>query len=180
MAEDDAMAEEDAMSEGDAMVETADPAGPACSAIPADGDGSFDAMRAGTAADAIATNPLLSTLAAAVDAADLGETLAGDGPFTIFAPVDDAFAAVPAEDLEALLADPAALAEILTLHVVAGTEYPSDELPLVGTAETVNGASLEFGEADGAFTVDGAAVVCTDIHTSNALIHLIDGVLLPS
>ncbi len=134
---------------------------------------------AGTAADAVATNPLLSTLAAAVEAADLGDTLAGDGPFTIFAPVDDAFAAVPAADLDALLADPEALAGVITFHVVAGTEYPSDELAGLGTVETVNGASLDLAEADGSVTVGGATVVCTDIHTSNALIHLIDGVLLP-
>ena len=127
------------------------------------------------------------TLVTAVQAAGLEESLRGDGPFTVFAPTDDAFGALPAGTLDALLADPqGALAPILTYHVVEGEVPAADVVGLDGqTVTTVNGATFTVGVGDdGAVTLtDNAgnevAVVQTDIRTSNGIIHVIDGVLLP-
>jgi uncharacterized surface protein with fasciclin (FAS1) repeats len=151
--------------------------GPACSAVPADGEGSFGGMADDPAATAASNNPVLSTLVAAVVEAGLVDTLNGEGPFTIFAPTNDAFAKIPAADLEAVLADKELLTSILTLHVVAGESLNAAALGAAGSAETVNGATLEFGP-DGT-TVNGANVVCSDVVTANATVHIIDSVLLP-
>ncbi len=88
--------------------------------MPTDGEGSFAGMTDDTAATAASNNPVLSTLVTAVTAAGLVDTLNSDGPFTIFAPTNDAFAAIPPADLEAVLADTDLLTSILTLHVIAG------------------------------------------------------------
>jgi uncharacterized surface protein with fasciclin (FAS1) repeats len=107
--------------EMDDMERMADgPFGPACSAVPTEGEGSFAGMTDDPAATAASNNPLLSTLVTAVSEAGLVDTLNSDGPFTIFAPVNDAFAAIPAADLDAVLADQELLTSILTYHVVAG------------------------------------------------------------
>ncbi len=151
--------------------------GPACGAVPADGEGSFDGMADDPAATAASNNPLLSTLVTAVGEAGLVDTLNGEGPFTIFAPTNDAFAAIPADQLEAILADKDLLTSILTYHVVAGESLDAAELGEAGSAETVSGADLEFG-ADGT-TVNGVDVVCSDVSTANATVHIIDEVLLP-
>ena len=127
------------------------------------------------------------TLVAAVQAAGLEETLRGDGPFTVFAPTDDAFAALPEGTVEALLEDPTGdLASILTYHVVAGEVLAADVVGLDGQeVETVNGATFTVGVGDdGSVTLTDATgnevgVVQTDIVTSNGVIHVIDGVLLP-
>jgi uncharacterized surface protein with fasciclin (FAS1) repeats len=127
------------------------------------------------------------TLVAAVQAAGLEDTLRGDGPFTVFAPTDEAFAALPAGTLDTLLADPTGdLAGILTYHVIEGEVLAEDVAGLDGqTVTTVNGATLTVGVgADGSVTLTDAAgntvnVVTTDIVTSNGVIHVIDGVLLP-
>ena len=125
-----------------------EPTGPACSGVPADGEGSFAGMADDPAATAASNNPELSTLVEAVTAAGLVDTLNGDGPFTIFAPANSAFEKIPAEDLEAVLADPqGALTDILTLHVVQGEQLSSAELAAAGTVETLNG-ELTF-EMDG-------------------------------
>lgn len=128
-----------------------------------------------------------TTLVAAVQAADLEETLRGDGPFTVFAPTDAAFEKLPAGTVDSLLADPTALAGILTYHVVPGEVMAADVADLDGqTVTTVNGATFTVNVgADGAVTItDGAGntakVVKTDITTSNGVIHVIDTVLLPS
>ena len=118
-----------------------------------------------------------NTLVTAVEAAGLVETLKGDGPFTVFAPTDEAFAAIPAEDLEALLADQEALTAVLTYHVVAGKVMAEDVAGLT-SAETVQGQSLTIDTSDGV-KVDGANVVQTDIKASNGVIHVIDAVLMP-
>ncbi len=159
----------------DAMIGTQ--FGPACEAVPADGEGSFDGMADDPAATAASNNPLLSTLVTAVGEAGLVDTLNGEGPFTIFAPSNDAFAAIPADQLEAILADKDLLTSILTYHVVAGESLDAAELGEAGSAETVSGADLEFG-ADGT-TVNGVDVVCSDVSTANATVHIIDQVLLP-
>jgi uncharacterized surface protein with fasciclin (FAS1) repeats len=133
------------------------------------------------AATAASNNPALSTLVAAVTEAGLVDTLNSDGPFTIFAPANDAFAAIPADVLDAVLADQDLLTSILTLHVVAGAELSSADLIEMGMATTVNGADITFASADdGSITVNGQAMIgCADIHTANATVHSIDAVLMP-
>ncbi|MDW3220425.1 MAG: fasciclin domain-containing protein [Acidimicrobiales bacterium] len=154
--------------------------GVACSAVPTDGEGSFAGMADDTAATAASANPLLSTLVTAVVEADLVDTLNSDGPFTIFAPTNDAFAAIPEDDLNAVLADIDTLTSILTLHVIAGEQMSSADLVEAGSATTVNGADLMFAADGDAVTVNGVATtICQDVPTANATVHIIDAVLLP-
>ena len=161
--------------------EMMEPSGPLCDAVPTDGQGSFAGMTDDPAATAASNNPVLSTLVTAVDAAGLVDTLNGDGPFTIFAPTNDAFAAIPPADLDAVLADTDLLTSILTLHVIAGEELSSTELAEMGSATTVNGEDITFETAaDGSLMVNGQATVgCADIQTANATVHIIDAVLMP-
>ena len=119
-----------------------------------------------------------NTLVTAVKAAGLVETLKGEGPFTVFAPTDAAFAKVPTDTLNALLADKAALANVLTYHVVAGKVMAADVVKLT-SAETVQGQAVSIEVKDGKVYVDGAQVVTTDIKASNGVIHVIDTVILP-
>lgn len=119
-----------------------------------------------------------NTLVAAVQAAGLVETLSGEGPFTVFAPTDEAFALIPEADLKALLADKEALTAVLTYHVVPGKVLAKDVVTL-SSAETVNGQSVEIMVRDGKVMIDGATVVATDIEASNGVIHVIDRVILP-
>ena len=118
-----------------------------------------------------------TTLATALQAAGLVDTLKGPGPFTVFAPTDAAFAKIPAADLEAILADKAQLTRILTYHVVSGKVIAADVVKLQ-QAETVEGQSLKITTAGGV-KVDGANVTATDIMATNGVIHVIDTVLLP-
>ncbi len=172
-----------AMEDGDAMADSdeaaLEPTGPGCAAVPADGEGSFVGMADDPAATAASNNPLLSTLVTAVGEAGLVDTLNSEGPFTIFAPVNDAFAAIPEEDLAGILADKDLLTSILTFHVVGGEKMSSTDLVAAGSATTVNGADLTFADADGALTVNGAATLCMDVPTANATVHIIDSVLVP-
>lgn len=119
-----------------------------------------------------------NTLVTAVKAAGLVETLKGEGPFTVFAPTDAAFAKVPTDTLNALLADKAALANVLTYHIVAGKVMAADVVKLT-SAETVQGQAVSIEVKDGKVYVDGAQVVTTDIKASNGVIHVIDAVILP-
>ena len=118
-----------------------------------------------------------TTLAAALTAAGLIETLKGPGPFTVFAPTDEAFAALPAGTVEALLADPEALAKILTYHVIAG-KVMSTDLTNGMTATTVNGADVTI-MTEGGVMVNDANVTTADILASNGVIHVIDKVIMP-
>lgn len=120
------------------------------------------------------------TLAAALGAAELVETLKGDGPFTVFAPTDEAFAALPAGTVESLLKpeNKAKLQAVLTYHVVPGRIYAADAIK-AGKAKTVQGSKVTIVAKDGAVTVDGAKVVAADIDSSNGVIHVIDAVILP-
>jgi len=120
------------------------------------------------------------TLAAALQAAGLVETLQGEGPFTVFAPTDEAFAKLPKGTVEELLKpeNKAKLTGILTYHVVAGNVMAKDVVGLE-SAKTVNGRTLSITVKDGAVRVDGANVVKTDIACSNGVIHVIDSVVLP-
>ena len=118
-----------------------------------------------------------TTLVAAVGAAGLVDTLNGEGPFTVFAPTDDAFAALPEGTVEGLLADIPALTSILTFHVVSGAVHAAD-LSDGMKAATVNGAELTVDLTDGV-KINGANVVTADIVCDNGVIHVIDAVLLP-
>lgn len=118
-----------------------------------------------------------NTLVTAVKEAGLVETLKGDGPFTVFAPTDEAFAKIPEADLKALLADKEKLTRVLTYHVVPGKVMAADVAGL-STATTVEGGSIDIATASGV-TVNNARVVKTDIETSNGVIHVIDTVLMP-
>ena len=122
-----------------------------------------------------------STLLAAVKAAGLVETLQGDGPFTVFAPSDAAFAKVPKATLDGLLADKAALESVLTFHVVSGRVLAGDIVKADGAMpKTVNGQPLDIKVRDGKVYVNGAQVVTADVPASNGVIHIIDTVLLPA
>ena len=118
-----------------------------------------------------------TTLVTAVEAAGLVETLKGEGPFTVFAPTDEAFAALPEGTVEGLLEDIPALTNVLTYHVVSG-KVMSGDLSDGMQAETVQGSTITIGTKDGV-TVNGANVVTADIETSNGVIHVIDAVILP-
>ena len=120
-----------------------------------------------------------TTLLTAATAAGLVETLQGDGPFTVFAPTDEAFAALPEGTLDSLLADPEALPDILLYHVVSG-EVTSDQVVELTEATTVQGATIAISVMDGTVTLnDSAKVVTADVPASNGVIHVIDAVLLP-
>lgn len=120
------------------------------------------------------------TLAKALQAAGLVETLKGKGPFTVFAPTDDAFAKLPPGTLEALLKpeNKAKLTSILTYHVVPG-RVTAAKVATMKAAKTVNGQQLKIENADGGVTIDGVRVVKTDLEASNGVIHVIDQVVLP-
>ncbi|MDJ0905569.1 MAG: fasciclin domain-containing protein [Woeseiaceae bacterium] len=121
------------------------------------------------------------TLAAALGAADLVDTLKGDGPFTVFAPTDEAFAKLPEGTVESLLQpeNRDQLIAILTYHVVPGAVRAADVVKL-DAAKTVNGQSVAIQVADNGVQIDNANVVATDIEASNGVIHVIDTVILPS
>jgi uncharacterized surface protein with fasciclin (FAS1) repeats len=119
-----------------------------------------------------------STLVTALQQAGLVDTLKGAGPFTVFAPTDAAFGKIPKRDLDALLADKARLAQVLTYHVVAGKLTAAEVVKLDG-AKTVEGSSLAVKTSDAGVTVDGATVVKTDVMASNGVIHVIDTVVMP-
>jgi uncharacterized surface protein with fasciclin (FAS1) repeats len=116
------------------------------------------------------------TLVAAVQAAGLVDTLKGKGPFTVFAPTDEAFAKIPKETLDGLLKDKAALTKILTYHVVSGKVMAKDVK--AGAVKTVQGQDITLATAGGV-TVNGAKVVAADVAASNGVIHAIDTVIMP-
>jgi uncharacterized surface protein with fasciclin (FAS1) repeats len=116
------------------------------------------------------------TLATALGAAGLVDTLKGKGPFTVFAPTDEAFAKIPKADLEALLKDKAKLKAVLTYHVVAGKVMAADVK--AGKVKTVQGSELTVSTSSGVM-VDNAKVIKTDIVADNGLIHVIDTVIMP-
>ncbi|MET0967540.1 MAG: fasciclin domain-containing protein [Nakamurella sp.] len=158
--------------------------GPGCAAYAAavpSGAGSVDGMAQDAVATAASNNPLLTTLTAAVSGkvnpqVDLVNTL-NSGEFTVFAPVDDAFAKIDAGTMTTLTTDSALLSKILTYHVVAGQLSPSE---IVGTHATVEGGSLTVAGSGDDLTVDGTSkVICGGVQTKNATVYLIDTVLTP-
>ena len=130
-----------------------------------------------TIADTAAATPQLSTLTKLIGDAGLTETLRGPGPFTVFAPTDDAFKAVPAKTLDALGKDPALLKSVLTYHVLAGKVASADVKN--GPAKTVQGANVALSRAGTFVTIDEAVVTTADMPASNGVVHVIDRVLLP-
>jgi uncharacterized surface protein with fasciclin (FAS1) repeats len=127
----------------------------------------------------VQANPNFSTLATALDAADLEKTLSGDGPFTVFAPTNAAFDALPPGSLNALLENKTALTSVLTYHVVPGS-YVSTRIASMSSLPTVQGAALPVTvQAQGGIRVDGANVISADIPASNGVIHVIDAVMIP-
>jgi uncharacterized surface protein with fasciclin (FAS1) repeats len=120
-----------------------------------------------------------NTLAKALTEAGLIETLKGTGPFTVLAPTDEAFAKIPAKDLEALLADKAALTKVLTYHVIAGN-VPSSQVSTMTEAATLEGSKVTIKVVDGKVVLNGNSTVTgADVATSNGVIHIIDTVLMP-
>lgn len=169
--------------ETDAMDPAANLVGSGCEAyaeaVP-DGAGSIQGMSQDPVAVAASNNPMLTTLVAAVSGqlnpdVDLVDTLNGD-EFTVFAPVDDAFAKIDEATIEGLKTDSATLSSILTYHVVPGQIEPAD---IAGTHTTVQGADLEVtGEGD-EWMANDANVICGGVQTANATVYLVDSVLMP-
>ena len=118
------------------------------------------------------------TLAAALQAADLISTLKSEGPFTVFAPTDAAFAKIPKADLDALLGDKRTLTDVLTYHVVSGKVMAADVVKLT-QAKTVEGSPIKIKVLDGKVMINNANVSATDIAASNGVIHVIDTVIMP-
>jgi uncharacterized surface protein with fasciclin (FAS1) repeats len=144
-------------------------------------DDRFKEIRMHDIIDTAVAAGTFKTLAAAVTAADLVATLKGPGPFTVFAPSDEAFAKLPAGTVEGLLKDIPKLKAILTYHVVAGKVMAADVMTMDGkTAATVNGALLKISTTGGVKLNGEVNVVATDIACTNGVIHVIDSVLLPS
>ena len=157
--------------------------GPGCAGYAAqvpDGAGSVAGMAQDPVAVAASNNPLLKTLTAAVSGqlnpmVDLVSTLNGS-EFTVFAPVDDAFAKIDPATIETLKTDDALLSKILTYHVVPGQLTPDQ---VVGTHKTVQGGEVTVGGSKDALTVNDANVICGGVQTANATVYLIDSVLMP-
>jgi uncharacterized surface protein with fasciclin (FAS1) repeats len=153
--------------------------GAACAAVPTDpaNPGSFDAMAKVPVATAASGNPVLSTLVGAVMKANLADSLNSAKDVTVFAPANDAFAKIPAADLQQVLADNAALTKILTYHVVPGRLAPDQ---LAGTHKTLEGSDLTVTGSGTEFKVnDTAMVVCGNVQTQNATVYIVDTVLMP-
>ncbi|MFI6299396.1 fasciclin domain-containing protein [Nonomuraea sp. NPDC050790] len=156
---------------------TSEPFGAACAAVPKDGEGSFTGMADDPVATAASNNPVLSTLVTAVQKAGLADTLNSAEAITVFAPTNDAFAAIPKATLDKVLADKETLTKILTYHVVAGKKAPAD----LGAADlkTLQGGTLSVKGTGESYTVNDAAVVCGNVPTGNATVYIIDKVLMP-
>ena len=158
--------------------------GPGCAAyaeeVP-DGAGSVEGMAMDPVAVAASNNPMLTTLTSAVSGelnpdVNLVDTLNGD-EFTVFAPVDDAFAAIPEADLNAVVEDADMLSSVLTYHVVPGQISPDE---IAGTHTTVQGDDLEVAGSGDELTVNDANVICGGVQTANSTVYLVDSVLMPA
>ncbi|MGV9841036.1 fasciclin domain-containing protein [Streptomyces fungicidicus] len=156
-----------------------EPFGPACSSVPEDGAGSFDGMAKDPVATAASNNPALSTLVTAVKKAGLVDTLNNAENITVFAPTNDAFAKIPKDTLDKVLADKEQLTNILTYHVVGERLAPQDLEN--GSYETLQKSKLTTSGSGEEYTVnDTAKVVCGNVKTANANVHIIDTVLMPA
>ncbi|MGY1673623.1 fasciclin domain-containing protein [Geodermatophilus sp. SYSU D00710] len=157
-----------------------EPFGAGCSSVPADGEGSFAGMTDDPVAVAASNNPVLSTLVQAAVQANLVDTLNTTPDVTVIAPANPAFEAVPADQLQAVLADNAALTQLLTHHVIPGRLAPDQ---LAGTHTTVAGDEVTIEGSSEAFTIaqtvtgTPASVVCGNVQTANATVYIVDQVL---
>ena len=152
------------------------PFGPGCAGVPTSGEGSVEGMADDPVATAASNNPLLKTLTAAVTEAGLVDTLNSAEALTVFAPTDDAFAAIPKKDLKALLKDKEMLTTVLTHHVVGESLTPEN---LAGEHETLAGDMLTVEGEGEEFTIGEASVVCGNVQTANATVYVVDQVLMP-
>lgn len=162
-----------------------EPFGAGCSAVPTEGEGSFSGMTDDPVATAASNNPALSTLVAAVTAANLGDTLNSAEDITVLAPANPAFEAVPADALNGLLADVPALTNVLTHHVIPQRLAPEDlagtYTTLAGDEVTIEGSGEDFTIAmDGTVVGMEASVICGNVQTDNATVYIIDQVLKPA
>ncbi|MGY1713150.1 MULTISPECIES: fasciclin domain-containing protein [Geodermatophilus] len=160
-----------------------EPFGAGCSAVPADGEGSFTGMTDDPVATAASNNPVLSTLVQAVTQANLVDTLNTTPDITVIAPANPAFEAIPQDQLQAVLADNAVLTQILTHHVIPGRLSPDQ---LAGTHTTVAGDEVTIEGSGENFTVaqtvtgTPASVICGNVQTANATVYIVDQVLAPA
>ncbi|MGY1726098.1 fasciclin domain-containing protein [Geodermatophilus sp. SYSU D01062] len=160
-----------------------EPFGAACSSVPADGEGSFAGMTDDPVATAASNNPVLSTLVQAVTQANLVDTLNTTDDITVIAPANPAFEAIPADQLQAVLADQAMLTQVLTHHVIPGRLSPDQ---LAGTHTTVAGDEVTIEGSGESFTVaqtvtgTPASVICGNVQTANATVYIVDQVLAPA
>ncbi len=156
--------------------------GEACATLPQEGEGSLQGMADDPVATAASNNPALKTLVAAVTQANLGDTLNSAQDITVFAPTNEAFAALPKATMNAAMANKQLLTTVLTGHVVQGRLSPED---VAGTHKTLQGGSITVEGSGEEFTVGGAGntnpanVVCGNVQTANATVYIIDSVLLP-
>ena len=174
-----ASASDEAMAGSGSTASADQPFGPACSAVPKSGAGSFDGMAQDPVATAASNNPALSTLVAAVQKAGLVDTLNNAQDITVFAPTNDAFAKIPKATLDKVLNDKAQLTKILTYHVVGQKLTPADLEN--GSFETLEKSKLTTSGSGESYTVnDSAKVVCGNVKTANANVYIIDSVLMPT
>ena len=152
--------------------------GPACSAVPKTGAGSFTGMATAPVATAASANPVLSTLVTAVKKAGLVDTLNAANGITVFAPENSAFTKIPSATLNGVLANKGELTKILTYHVVSGRYTPA-QLASGMTLKTLEGGTVTTAMSGGTYTVNGADVVCGNVQTANATVYIISSVLMP-
>ena len=152
--------------------------GPACSAVPTTGAGSFTGMSTAPVATAASANPVLSTLVTAVTKAGLVDTLNSAPAITVFAPDNAAFAKIPSATLAKVLADKAELTKILTYHVATGRYTPA-QLAAGTPIKTLEGATIAPARMGGTYEVNSADVVCGNVQTANATVYIINTVLMP-
>ena len=152
--------------------------GPACSAVPTPGAGSFTGMSTAPVATAASANPVLSTLVTAVTKAGLVDTLNSAPAITVFAPDNAAFAKIPSATLAKVLADKAELTKILTYHVAMGRYTPA-QLAAGAPIKTLEGATIAPARMGGTYEVNSADVVCGNVQTANATVYIINTVLMP-
>lgn len=165
-----------------AMPMSEEPFGEGCSAVPTDGEGSFQGMTDDPVATAASNNPALSTLVTAVQQANLVDTLNSAQDITVIAPANPAFEAIPQDQLQAVLADQAQLQAILTHHVLQGRLAPDQ---LAGEQTDINGNPVTITGSGEMFTIEGtvtgtpASVICGNVQTANATVYIVDQVLAP-
>ena len=152
--------------------------GSGCASVPKSGAGSFSGMSTAPVATAASANPALSTLVAAVKKASLVDTLNSAANITVFAPANSAFAKIPSSTLNSVLANKAELTKILTYHVASGRYTPA-ELASGKPIKTLEGATVKPSMSGGAYSVNGAPVVCGNVQTANATVYIINTVLMP-